>query len=62
MIGKFDIDIVYHDDGVLATGLGSIIEQAKDVAYRAVEILDSLSSKLVRLKAHHRRGGMSCGA
>lgn len=39
MIGKFDINIVYHGDGGLATDLGSIIEQAKDVAYRAVDVV-----------------------
>ena len=39
MIGKFDIKIVYHGDGGLATDLGSIIEQAKDVAFRAVDVV-----------------------
>ncbi len=39
MVGKFDIDIVYRGDGVLATDLGSIIEQAKDVAFRAVDVV-----------------------
>ena len=34
---KLDIDISYRNDGSLATDLGSIIEQAKGVAYRAVD-------------------------
>ena len=34
---KLDIDISYRNDGSLATDLGSIIEQAKSVAYRAVD-------------------------
>ena len=36
-MGKLDIDISYRNDGSLATDLGSIIEQAKGVAYRAVD-------------------------
>ena len=34
---KLDIDISYRNDGSLAADLGSIIEQAKGVAYRAVD-------------------------
>lgn len=34
---KLDIDISYRNDGSLATDLGSIIEQAEGVAYRAVD-------------------------
>ena len=34
---KLDIDISYRNNGSLATDLGSIIEQAKGVAYRAVD-------------------------
>ena len=34
---KLDIDISYRNDGSLATDLGSIIEQAKGVVYRAVD-------------------------
>ena len=34
---KLDIDISYRNDGSLTTDLGSIIEQAKSVAYRAVD-------------------------
>lgn len=34
---KLDIDISYRNDGSLATDLGSIIEQAKGVACRAVD-------------------------
>ena len=34
---KLDIDISYRNDGSPATDLGSIIEQAKGVAYRAVD-------------------------
>lgn len=34
---KLDIDISYRNDGSLATDLGSIIEQAKGVAYRAID-------------------------
>jgi len=34
-----NIDIAYHNDGALAADLGSIIEQAKGVAYRAVDVV-----------------------
>jgi len=36
---KLNIDIAYHNDGALAADLGSIIEQAKGVAYRAVDVV-----------------------
>ena len=36
---KLDLDIVYRSDGALASDLGSIIEQAKGVACRAVDVV-----------------------
>lgn len=60
MIRKFDIKIVYHGDGGLAMDFCSIIEQAKDVAFRAFEILDSLSPKSGRLSTSPK-GCDACG-
>ncbi len=39
LVRTFDIDIAYHDDGTLASDLGSIIEQARSAAYRAVDVV-----------------------
>lgn len=38
-VRTFDIDIAYRDDGALASDLGSIIEQARSAAYRAVDVV-----------------------
>jgi len=36
---KLDLEIAYRNDGALAADLGSIIEQAKQVVYRAVDVV-----------------------
>ena len=38
-VRTFDIDIAYRGDGALAADLGSIIEQARRTAYRAVDVV-----------------------
>ena len=55
---KLDIDISYRNDGSLATDLGSIIEQAKGVAYRAVDTVLVYRNWLLgkRIAAEELRG------
>lgn len=60
---KIDIDIAYHNEGSLAVDLGSIIEQAKGVAYRAVDVVLVYRNWLIgkRIAEEELKGGERAG-